>query len=167
MTLEPTIQLLSVEELLANYREERTRRNASQERMRCSLCRRELATERRDFPEAVCAACEIEVNNWGWEEICECEPLISELLKSAQSVKDNGLEEGFCANRLWFSFYAPQIKQLVGFVARNVALRNSRCYELAYTKAYCALPPCRNCNCFLWSGVKTSALESDKVFRQR
>lgn len=54
MTLEPTVQLLSVEELLANYRDERILRSASQERMRCSLCRRELSIEKKDFPEAVC-----------------------------------------------------------------------------------------------------------------
>lgn len=80
-----------------------------------------------------------------WQEITAIEPRLFDLEAEIQSV-DAG-EQVFCANRIWYDRFKPQVVALVGDYSSNEQLRNQQAYSLAYQHLYDQLPGCRNCMC--------------------
>jgi hypothetical protein len=76
---------------------------------------------------------------------------LAHLQLELMSVKDEG-GDSFCANRMWYVRYEPQLKTLVGKqAARNDPfLRSQEAYDLSYHHLYKLLPNCRNCVCVPW-----------------
>jgi hypothetical protein len=83
-----------------------------------------------------------------FDEICELEPRVGELLREVQAVKDTG-GESFCANDHWClpGGFESRLCRLVGWRAAKPELRNSECYDIAYDHLYVLLPSCRECRC--------------------
>lgn len=82
-----------------------------------------------------------------FEELCQIEPRLLALYRRAQAVKDDKRKPSFCANRVWYTEFKPELCRLVGWEAENPALRTEEAYDLAYDTIYDVLPPCRNCWC--------------------
>jgi hypothetical protein len=68
-------------------------------------------------------------------------------------VKDTG-GPSFCANDIWYDEIKPVLVKLVGWSARNPALRTTEAYDVAYQYLYNLLPDCRDCGCFPYGLVK-------------
>lgn len=83
-----------------------------------------------------------------WREIARIEPRLGELLKEIRAERDSG-GPAYCANEVWYTRYKPRLVDLVGWGADsdNELMRTSAAYDLAYSKLYDVLPPCRNCWC--------------------
>ncbi len=107
-----------------------------------------------------------------WERLVELEPELAKLEREVQAYRkldrlqrqilalpvDLPLEAfrwaaTTCANAIWYGYggypgIKPRLLGLVGWHARNPALRSSAAYDLAYRRLYDGLPGCRNCPCF-------------------
>jgi hypothetical protein len=79
------------------------------------------------------------------------EPDIARLQQEVMAVKDEG-GHSFCANKVWYVWFEPRLKQLVGNSAQSddPILRSQESYELSYHTLYKLLPNCRNCICLPW-----------------
>lgn len=79
------------------------------------------------------------------------EPELARLQSEMSAVEDEG-RDSFCANKVWYIWFEPQLKQLVGPQARSEdpLLRSPEAYQLAYHNLYKLLPNCRNCICVPW-----------------
>jgi hypothetical protein len=94
-----------------------------------------------------------------WATLVNLEPRLADLLRAAQNVEDDGKSSYFCGNAVWFGYNGhlglkPRLVGLVGFDRRGVLacddlrLYDSPAYDVAYSKVYSALPPCRGeCGC--------------------
>lgn len=106
-----------------------------------------------------------------WERLVELEPELAKLEREVQAYRkldrlqrqilalpvDLPLEAfrwaaTTCANAIWYGYggypgIKPRLLGLVGWHARNPALRSSAAYDLAYRRLYDDLPGCRNCSC--------------------
>jgi hypothetical protein len=95
-----------------------------------------------------------------FEQLCELEPRLLDLLNEARAIKDNRRKRSFCANQVWYGWrghegFKPRLLDLVGFRRKHDGsdprLATSRAYDVAYHTIYDALPDCRNCACVaLW-----------------
>lgn len=58
----------------------------------------------------------------------------------------------FCANKLWYVRYEPELRRLVGKGAEadDPLLRTQEAYELSRHVLYRRLPNCRECVCVPW-----------------
>jgi hypothetical protein len=88
-----------------------------------------------------------------WEELMAREPRLGHLLTVLSAVKDPG-GRSFCANAIWagsagFPGFKRHLTALVGWGAEqdDPLLRSEAAYEVAYSRLYGALPPCRHCGC--------------------
>lgn len=79
------------------------------------------------------------------------EPDLARLQREVLAVKDEG-GDSFCANKVWYIWFEPQLKQLVGRDARgsDPLLRSQETYELSHHNLYKLLPNCRDCICVPW-----------------
>jgi hypothetical protein len=86
-----------------------------------------------------------------WEVLLRREPGLARLQSEAMSVRDEG-GSAFCANRVWYVRFEPQLKQFVGSDAEgdDPVLRSPEAYELSRQILYRLLPDCRNCVCVPW-----------------
>lgn len=83
-------------------------------------------------------------------------PEVQDLIAETSAVKDTG-GKSFCANRVWYREYKPELLPLVGCTANIDGLpeldakflMSPEAYDVAYEAAYQPLPDCRNCICFL------------------
>jgi hypothetical protein len=88
-----------------------------------------------------------------FQECCEIEPRLAELLALASSFKP-AADEPFCANAVWYGHHRRGLKaalcQLVGWDANcDPRLRTSSVYGLCYDTIYAALPDCNGCACMM------------------
>lgn len=84
-----------------------------------------------------------------FNDLCEIEPGLVELRDRAASIKDDGTSPAFCANHYWYNDgLRLQLSGLVGWGARNPAIKDDSSYDVAYQAIYAVLPNCRNCICF-------------------
>ena len=79
------------------------------------------------------------------------EPRLERLHGEVSAVRDEG-GSSFCANKLWYVQYEPQLKRLVGKTAEadDPLLRTPEAYELSRQTLYRLLPDCRDCICVPW-----------------
>jgi hypothetical protein len=79
------------------------------------------------------------------------EPRLEQLQAELAAVRDEG-GPSFCANRLWYVRYGPELKRLVGSDAEvdDPLLRTNDAYELSRHVLYRLLPDCRDCVCVPW-----------------
>lgn len=86
-----------------------------------------------------------------WEVLLRREPGLARLQSEATAVRDKG-GRSFCANRLWYIRFEPQLRQLVGKSSEgnDPLLRSPEAYELSHQILYRLLPDCRNCICMPW-----------------
>ena len=86
-----------------------------------------------------------------WEVLLRRQPGLGQLQSELAAVSDDG-GSSFCANRLWYVRYEPQLKRLVGKVAEanDPLLRMPEAYELSRQTLYKLLPACRDCICIPW-----------------
>lgn len=82
-----------------------------------------------------------------WQEIIKIEPQLKKLFEESCSIKDDGIKNIFCANKIWYENFKPKLEKLVGWDAVKQSLRNEDDYDIVYRKIYDVLPPCRNCSC--------------------
>jgi hypothetical protein len=82
-----------------------------------------------------------------WDLLTELEPRLLQLYREAKAIKATGRH--FCANRVWYSQFKPELIYLVGWYARGQDPRigTDEAYDLATRKIYNALPPCKDCAC--------------------
>ncbi|MER3501173.1 MAG: hypothetical protein C4295_06790 [Candidatus Fervidibacterota bacterium] len=104
-----------------------------------------------------------------WEELVAIEPALRSLEEEARAyAKVDALKrqllryapllppevhrwaEHTCANYLWYrrGGLKERLSDLVGYGARNPALRSEEAYNVAYDYLYALLPNCRNCCCW-------------------
>ena len=50
----------------------------------------------------------------------------------------------FCANSLWYSYFKPELCELVGFGAKRQELKTRAAYDVAYRHLYGLLPDCKH-----------------------
>lgn len=83
-----------------------------------------------------------------WEQLAELEPRLRSLQERARQVRDPG-GPSFCANRVWFNEFKPELLYLVGWMREKgpAVLQTSRAYDVAYRTIYNGLPDCRECGC--------------------
>ena len=86
-----------------------------------------------------------------WEILLRRQPKLEQLQSELAAVSDDG-GTSFCANRLWYIHYEPQLKRLVGkgAEANDPLLLMPEAYELSRQTLYKLLPPCRDCICIPW-----------------
>ncbi len=86
-----------------------------------------------------------------WEVLLRREPGLERLQAELAAVRDDG-GSSFCANKLWYVRYEPQLKRLVGSgaEAEDPLLRTPEAYELSRHVLYRLLPDCRDCICVPW-----------------
>lgn len=86
-----------------------------------------------------------------WEVLLRREPQLERLQSELAAVRDDG-GSSFCANKLWYVRYEPQLKRLVGNGAEvdDPLLRTREAYELSRHVLYRLLPDCRDCICVPW-----------------
>lgn len=86
-----------------------------------------------------------------WEVLLRREPRLELLRSEMAEVKDEG-GVSFCANKLWYVRYEPELKGLVGKSAEvdDPLLRMPEAYELSRHVLYRLLPNCRDCVCVPW-----------------
>ena len=79
------------------------------------------------------------------------EPRLELLRSELAGVRDDG-GTSFCANRLWYVRYEPELRRLVGKSAEkdDPLLRTPDAYELSRHLLYRLLPDCRDCVCVPW-----------------
>jgi len=105
-----------------------------------------------------------------WDELVEAEPKLAELeteilaiaeldrlaRESGQAVRAGSAvliaPDCFCANSTFFGDagwegFDRRLDRLVGWDARNKALRTVEAYDTAFWHLYDLLPDCRNCGC--------------------
>lgn len=91
-----------------------------------------------------------------FRELVKLEPKLGELLKQAQTVKDDGSQEYYCGNAVWYGYdgypgFKSSLCALIGFdrlEEGDERLYSSDAYEIAYQTVYDALPCCRGeCGC--------------------
>ena len=89
-----------------------------------------------------------------WQDLCEIEPRLQDLLSEVKRIKDDKNEPYFCANEFWYGYHGrPSIKAkmsaLVGWTApgQDPRLKTTQAYDVALQTLYNALPNCRDCNC--------------------
>lgn len=90
-----------------------------------------------------------------WNQLCELEPGLLDLLAEVKSVKDDKSKPSFCANAVWYgenghTSLKSRMSSLVGWYAKSLdpRVRSPRAYDLAVDNLYSKLPGCRNCRCF-------------------
>ena len=59
-------------------------------------------------------------------------------------VKDNKTTPNYCANYFWYRLYKPEVCYLVGWDARNPALKSEAAYDVVYQYLYDLLPNCNH-----------------------
>lgn len=83
--------------------------------------------------------------------LCVVEPRLTQLLKEAQSIEDDGKQPSFCGNDIWYDKFKERMSLLVGWEPMLAQGKEILCTEQAYDAAYLvlydALPDCRNCLC--------------------
>lgn len=79
------------------------------------------------------------------------EPELAQLRREVESIGDEG-GAYFCANKVWYIWIEPRLKELVGRHAlrRDPLLRSHEAHEAARETLYRLLPNCRNCVCVPW-----------------
>jgi hypothetical protein len=89
-----------------------------------------------------------------WRDLVRLEPRLGELEREARAVRRSprARDPHFCANDSWYGRrgwigFKPRLLWLVGWEARNPALRTCQAYDIAYRYLYDLLPPCRECAC--------------------
>lgn len=85
------------------------------------------------------------------EVLVRREPELARLLSEATAVKDEG-GESFCANKVWYIYFEPQLKEIIGRRAKegDPLFRTQEAYDLSHRNIYKLLPNCRNCVCVPW-----------------
>lgn len=91
-----------------------------------------------------------------WGDLLAAEPALAQLEAECRGAKR--LARGakrWCANAFWYGYpgsgypgIKPRLLYLVGWEARNKALRTVAAYDFAYHHLYDLLPDCRECMCF-------------------
>jgi len=86
-----------------------------------------------------------------WRMLVEREPELLRLRREIEAVRDDG-GAYFCANKVWYIRFKPQLRELAGASARknDPVVRSPAAYRLAHDTLYRLLPDCRNCICMLW-----------------
>lgn len=86
-----------------------------------------------------------------WEVLVRREPRLERLKSELAAVRDGG-GASFCANRMWYVRYEPQLRLLAGEGAEvdDPLLRTDDAYELSRHVLYRLLPDCRDCVCVPW-----------------
>ena len=82
-----------------------------------------------------------------WQAIRRLEPAIAKLEADVrQHTRTSRNGKRYCANRHWYAPFGfkERLCHLVGFQARNPALRTMAAYDLVYRKLYRLLPDCRH-----------------------
>lgn len=76
---------------------------------------------------------------------------MAQLRLEVESIRDEG-GPTFCANKVWYIWIEPRVKELVGRHARRdePLLRSRQAHEAARENLYRLLPNCRNCVCVPW-----------------
>jgi hypothetical protein len=84
-----------------------------------------------------------------WAELKKIEPRLGDLESELREVRDNGEDESFCANRIWYAPGGPKSRliNLVGAEAEKVELEGNYLYEEVYDYLSHLLPDCRDCGC--------------------
>ena len=83
-----------------------------------------------------------------FSELTKIEPRLKQLYNKARQV--DGSEANFCANRVWYEEFKPQLLNLVGQGAARPELQTVEAYDVAYKKIYRALPNCgEGCSCIV------------------
>jgi hypothetical protein len=80
-----------------------------------------------------------------WQAIRRLEPALAKLeadIRLHATAHKNG--KPYCANDHWYGRFKERLCHLVGFQARNPALRTMEAYDLVYRKLYRLLPDCRH-----------------------
>ncbi len=80
-----------------------------------------------------------------FSEMAKIEPRLQALYNEVQQVKAK--KKAFCANRVWYKYFKPQLILLAGWNAKNPQLRTTEAYDVAYQAIYELLPDCQNCLC--------------------
>ncbi len=57
---------------------------------------------------------------------------------------ENRRARNFCANNMWYSFFKPRMRKLVGDSAEDDRLRTSKAYDTVYQYLYHLLPDCNH-----------------------
>jgi hypothetical protein len=81
-----------------------------------------------------------------FDRLCDQEPQLRYLEQEIKSLTDESPH--WCANRAWYDLFEARFDALVGWNARNPALRSEQAYNLAFSHLYGLLPGCRRCSCF-------------------
>lgn len=86
-----------------------------------------------------------------WLTLVALEPELAQLRLEVQSIRDEG-GPSFCANKVWYIWIEPRLRELVGGQARrdDALLRSREAHESAREILYRLLPGCRNCVCVPW-----------------
>ena len=58
--------------------------------------------------------------------------------------KENKSTRNYCANYFWYRLYKPEVRYMVGWNARNPALKSEAAYDVVYKYLYDLLPDCRH-----------------------
>jgi len=90
-----------------------------------------------------------------FESLCALEPELQKLADELAGIRDDGTQEYFCANEIWYGQnrhpgIKPRLCRLVGWDRPRgpEELRNHRAYEIATNALYDLLPGCRGrCGC--------------------
>lgn len=83
-----------------------------------------------------------------WNKIIKYEPRLLDLYKRAKNIKDDNTSATFCQLEIWYAEFKPALLYLVGWSAKNLAVKSSEAYDTAYHKVLDAIPPCRgDCMC--------------------
>jgi hypothetical protein len=87
-----------------------------------------------------------------WKRLVKIEPLLVELLKEVEAIRDDRTKPSFCANRLWYGrgpngeeSIRTRMEELVGWDCPTPELQNHIDHAVAYGVLYNLLPDCRNC----------------------
>lgn len=73
-----------------------------------------------------------------FKKIAEIEPGLNRLLEAAKEV--DGEDPDYFSNIVWYRKFKPQLRQMVGWEAKDPRLQDSDIYETAYRTVYNALP---------------------------
>lgn len=91
-----------------------------------------------------------------FDDLVVIEPALQWLLDDAIDFKEqNNRKRNVCANNRWYGYgrwkglgIKHRLECLVGFESQKEVLRNTYCYDLAYSHIYHSLPNCKNCSCY-------------------
>jgi hypothetical protein len=86
-----------------------------------------------------------------WRSLVDLEPELAQLRLEVESIRDEG-GQSFCANKVWYIWIEPRVRELVGAHARSgdPLLRSRAAHEVTRETLYRLLPNCRNCVCVPW-----------------